>query len=356
MTKLIAGIVGIVGLFAATSLRAAPVATIVSDKLVWDASPTNSFTDLTSFDGKLYMCFREASTHLVPAAGLPGGTIRVLESSNNGATWTSAATFSMGINNDLRDPKLTVTPQGQLMLMSCDIPNQTQADRQSYTWFSSNGTTWGTANPVGLVDQWYWRDVWKGSTNYVISYGSDGFTRLNTSMDGKTYQQLDDPLNNQSGTSEAGLIFEPNGDAVAIVRTATSSLIGTSFGNYTSWTWTDTGLFVGGPDMIQLPDGRIIVAARFTDTGAEQTELAWLNPTAGSLMPFLTLPSGGDTGYPGMVYQNGDLLVSYYSEEQLGKDSVYFATVAIPLVPEPCTAGLVMAGGMLLIGRRPKRN
>ena len=43
---------------------------------------------------------------------------------------------------------------------------------------------------------------------------------------------------------------------------------------------------------------------------------------------FLTLPSGGDTSYPGLVWHDGLLWVSYYSSHE-GKTSIYLAKVKL---------------------------
>jgi len=43
---------------------------------------------------------------------------------------------------------------------------------------------------------------------------------------------------------------------------------------------------------------------------------------------FLEFPSGGDTSYPGMVFYDGILWVSYYSSHE-EKTSIYLAKVKI---------------------------
>ena len=51
-----------------------------------------------------------------------------------------------------------------------------------------------------------------------------------------------------------------------------------------------------------------------------------MNAESGRLTEFLRLPSGGDTSYPGMVYHEGLLWVSYYASHE-GKTSIYLARV-----------------------------
>lgn len=72
---------------------------------IWDHAPHNAFTDLLR-RGDGWLCtFREARAHDSPA-----GTIRVLQS-DDGEHWSSAAEV-VESDVDLRDPKLSVMPDG----------------------------------------------------------------------------------------------------------------------------------------------------------------------------------------------------------------------------------------------------
>ena len=83
-------------------------------KKVWDKAPHNAFTDLVRFKDKWYLTFREAASHMYTA---PAGKIRVLVS-DDGETWTSAALLKYGTDDDdLRDSKLSVMPDGRLLLV-----------------------------------------------------------------------------------------------------------------------------------------------------------------------------------------------------------------------------------------------
>ena len=48
----------------------------------------------------------------------------------------------------------------------------------------------------------------------------------------------------------------------------------------------------------------------------------------GGYEPSLTLPSGGDTSYAGMVWHEGLLWVSYYASHE-GKTAIYLARVNV---------------------------
>jgi len=59
-----------------------------------------------------------------------------------------------------------------------------------------------------------------------------------------------------------------------------------------------------------------------------RTSLCWLDLENAKLIEFLKLPSSGDNSYPGLVWFEGRLLVSYYSSHE-GKAKIYLAEVAI---------------------------
>ncbi|BBO32828.1 dockerin type I domain-containing protein [Lacipirellula parvula] len=321
---------------AAGAISVAPAAIISDARLesvskVWDAAPHNAFTGLTYYNGSFFLTFREGPMHGVPAAGQAGGKVRIL-TSLDGSSWSSSAVISLGaIDHDLRDPKLTVTPDGRLMLLATDVPNVgASGTRQSFTWFSPDGTNWSNPSAALSDSQWLWRATWNPANNaaYGVSYGSaSGQTRLLASPTGTVFGSVVPAF---AAGNETTLLFDDNGSGVALVRReGAGALVGVS-SDMTNWTFQNTNVFVGGPDMIRIPDGRIIVGGRFLDNFSTnaRTSLGVLNPATGSLQELLRLPSGGDTGYPGFVWKDNKLWVSYYSSHQQ-KASIYMATVTL---------------------------
>ncbi|MGE3239463.1 MAG: dockerin type I domain-containing protein [Pirellulales bacterium] len=303
-------------------------ARLESTTQVWSGGAHNAFTDLVWYEGAFYATFREASMHNVPALGQAGGIVRLVRSTD-GVEWNSAATFSLGAtNHDLRDPKLTITPDHELMLLATDVPHSgSGGTRQSYTWRSLNGTNWN--DPVAALNdqRWLWRVEWNPANDaaYGISYNGNS-TRLHVSPTGNSYGTLVPTL---IDGNEGSLLFPADGSAIALVRREGAGAQVAVSTNLTDWNFRDTGVFVGGPDMIQIPDGRIIVGGRFRDnfTSNLRTSLGWLDPVAGTIQEFLTFPSGGDTGYPGFAWHDDKLWVSYYSSHA-GSTRVYLASVS----------------------------
>src|SRR5689334_11570692 len=82
---------------------------LVDARKIWDQAPHNAFTDLIRFNDRWLCVFREGKTHVSS-----DGTLRVLGSAD-GQTWTSEALVTLA-GADLRDAKITLTPDGRLML------------------------------------------------------------------------------------------------------------------------------------------------------------------------------------------------------------------------------------------------
>ena len=120
-------------------------------RTIWDSAPHNAFTDLVRHQDRWWCVFREAETH-----GSLDGAIRVI-TSTGGVSWESAATLQSS-DEDLRDPKLTITPDGRFMLSAAGRPHQPKPHTyQSYSWFSPDGRAWSDAVPVADPDYWLWR-------------------------------------------------------------------------------------------------------------------------------------------------------------------------------------------------------
>ena len=210
------------------------------------------------------------------------------------------------------------------------------AFHQTMAYFSEDGHRWTDGIPIGDEDLWLWRVTWHKGTAYGIGYTTGSrwparFIRLYKSADGRTFETLVDKLRDNEYSNESSMVFHEDDTCLCLLRrdekdpARTNGLLGESKPPYTEWTWKDLGARIGGPCMIQLPDGRFVAAVRLYDNYA-RTGLCWIDPAAGTLREFMTLPSGGDTSYPGLVWHDGLLWVSYYASYE-GKTSIYLAKV-----------------------------
>ncbi|MHC4435937.1 MAG: exo-alpha-sialidase, partial [Planctomycetota bacterium] len=107
-------------------------------------------------------------------------------------------------------------------------------------------------------------------------------------------------------------------------------LLGVSKPDYKQWQWKDLGAQFngfGGPNLIQIPGGHWLAAGRMHEGGAH-TAITYIDVENGTMTKLLKLPSGGDTSYPGMVWHNGILYISYYSSHE-SKTSIYLAKLKV---------------------------
>jgi hypothetical protein len=299
---------------------------LVEVRKIWDKAPHNAFTDLTRFKGRWYCVFREGKKHVAP-----DGALRVLTSAD-GKTWASAALLTAP-DADLRDAKITVTPRGQLMLNGAGaLHKPAPHTHQSLVWFSDDGKSWGEPTKIGDPGYWLWRVTWHKDACYGVGYATSARprqARLYRSTDGKHFTRLVDSLYREGRPNEATLAFLPDDTAYCLLRRENkphdSGLLGTAKPPYTDWTWKDLGVRIGGPNLIRLPDGRLVAVVRLYDRKV-RTAVCTLDAEAGKLTDVLTLPSGGDCSYAGLVWHDGLLWISYYSSHE-GKTSIYLAKV-----------------------------
>ena len=309
------------------SVKAASAAELVEVRKIWDRSPHNAFTDLIRFKGEWFCVFREGKAHVSP-----DGALRVL-TSRDGRDWSSAALIT-STNGDLRDAKITETPQGELMLSGAiALPQPGPVKHRSLAWFSKDGRSWSESTTIGEPNQWLWRTTWHKGTAYSVGYDTAGekFVRLYSSKNGKQFEQLVPRLFEEGYPNETSLLFLPDDTALCLLRrdgNPSSGKLGFAKPPYTAWDWKDLGAKIGGPHHLRLPDGRIVAAVRLYD-GTVRTSLAWIDTDPTKLTEFLKLPSGGDSSYAGLVWHENLLWISYYSSHE-GKTSIYLAKVRLP--------------------------
>jgi hypothetical protein len=303
-----------------------PAAEIVEVRKIWDQPGHQSFfTDLLRFRGQWICTFREAATH-----SSDDGRIRFVQSSD-GEQWTSTAHIDCPPpNKDLRDPKLSITPDGQLMLTATAY--RPQPECRSYVWFSDDVKKWSKAHLIGPPGEWLWRTEWHKGLSYVFgrSEKPHSYLQLYRSSDGKVFQPHGERQLDGIYVNETAPVFTEDDTCVTLLRRDSQSnaaQIGTSRSPFDQWEWKDLGIRIGGPEMIQLPDGRFLATVRLYDPD-EHTSLCWIDPEAGTLDEFKRLPSGGDTSYAGTVWHEGLVWISYYSSHD-GKSSIYLAKVRV---------------------------
>lgn len=298
---------------------------ILSVKKIWSHAPHNAFTDLIRFEDRWWCTFREATGHNNSI-----GMIRVIVS-DDGDSWTSTALLSED-SIDLRDPKISIMPDSRLLLLmgGTSLQNNVKVTRSPRVAFSNDGWSWSPNKKLLAEDHWLWRVTWKDNVGYCVSKLGEGnnprrgfLYRTSDALEWEWVTEFILP-NNTWTVSETTLRIMPDDEMIALIR---PNWIGTSRPPYKNWSFTQLEADLGGPNFIRIPNRSLWASARgMRPDGKPITVLAQM--TRNSYDQVLALPSGGDCSYPGMVWHDGMLWVSYYSSHE-GQTSIYLAKIVI---------------------------
>lgn len=287
---------------------------------IWDEN-YSAFPSIVKFNGKYYVSFREASSHVFDENGNADGRARILVS-RNGRKWEPVALIEKK-GTDLRDPKLSVTPDGRLMLtMGGSVyENRELVSFHPQVSFSSDGVHFSDAEPVrfdsSITDEreWIWRLTWNEGVGYGVTYG--GHFALVKTEDGLNYETVTElDLDRANFPGESTIRFSPDGRMFMMVRCDCGDCLGrwgVSEAPYTGWKWTDMDMHLGGPDFIILDDGKVVAGSRYYFPRGKCRTMLLTGNLDGDFEERYLLPSGGDTSYPGLIEVGDEIWMVYYS-------------------------------------------
>lgn len=335
-----------------SSIHAQNVGAVAKPTIIWDVSRIEDrdqcrieFPDLIRFRGHWYCVFREGLVH----GNDDSGRARLIRSAD-GENWESVTLFEWK-GGDVRDPRLSITPEGALMINSSiyflshrGTPNselEHEVTRQSVTWLSRDGETWSTAHacPTG-VNNWRWDVTWYGGMGYSVAYtGKDGHGALYRTRDGRSWRMLKDGFFPESGGTEAALAFPNPNLAICLARQPSTkdgvvdAKLGIGRGpTWQAWEWmslkldwndgkpTDAKRGVAtfaGPKLLVLSDGRLVATGRNLGLWLVEPETARLTKFAE--------PIGNS--YPGLVEYDGKLWMTAGTAKV---DAVVFGAFKMP--------------------------
>lgn len=308
---------------------------------VWgDGTWHCAFTSIVEFKGRYYISFREYDSHIFNSKGDAEGRIRII-SSKNGKKWQSVAQISKE-GYDLRDPKLSVTPDNRLMVTvgGSIYRNKVLVGCEPQVIFSADGNEFSEPSPIKLdsktkgTHDWLWRVTWHEGVAYGVSYSKKENNKwelyLYKGTDGINYD-LVSHLDCDGFPNETTVRFLEDGRMALLIRRDNGdrhNIWATSAAPFTDWTMTKTASHMGGPDFIVLGKDKIVAGGRTTFMGAPQTTLFTGND-AGRFIEKITLPSAGDNSYPGFLRVGDELWVSYYSCHETERPSIYLARIPL---------------------------
>jgi hypothetical protein len=316
---------------------------------IWDEAPHNAFTDLVRFNNHFYCAFREGLSHV---GGKNSGKIRILKS-KEGKKWSSVALLEKE-DLDLRDAKLSITPQNQIMVTMAGavfeegmirelFPMVAFSDQSGMSFSQPERSTIDPA--VSPTKDWIWRVTWHNGIGYGVDYQLKENARdrktlkkdawlvyLLKTTDGKYFEKvaqlaIDDLPN------EATVRFDENNTMYVLVRREAKDQMGVlakSSYPYQDWTYHPLSVRLGGPNFLFLKNDRLVIGTRYYEGTATHTALL-VTDRKGNILKTIKLPSGGDTSYPGMVVHDKKLWVSYYSGHE-GKSGIYLAKIPMKML------------------------
>lgn len=303
---------------------------------IWQSDQHSAFTDLICYQQRWWCVFRQGSTHMSL-----DGAIRVL-TSDDAIIWQSQAVLTWQ-GGDLRDPKLSIRKDGKLLLtagMRWSTPVNARETIYSLGFlFDADKQAWQEpmVDAMGKAT-WRWAPTWNVDTAYAVGYaGRDRQGCLYQSKDGLRWRVHVAPFFPPSSvfTNESSLAFDSYDTAYCLTRRdavrGAVALLGSAQPPYENWQWRKSNTALGGPKLLRLSNGEWIAAFRKINyrRGTARTLIQKLDMKTARLKPWLSLPSGGDTSYPGLVESGGRLLVSYYSSHEGHQARIYLADIPL---------------------------
>lgn len=311
---------------------------------IWEG-PYCAFTSLVEFKGRYYCAFREASSHLFDADGRAAEGVSRIIVSDDGVHWRSAALL-VKAGLDLRDPKLSVMPDGRLMVVmgGSVYEGRKLAHMYPQVSFSTDGVHFTDPTPL-VVDpkvcedyEWVWRVTWHDGVGYGVSYGKLHNYVLLRTTDGIHYD-LVSHLDVMHNPGESTLRFLSDGRMLLVARREGGrgnqrGILGISEAPYTQWEWHDMNVPLGGPDVLLLNDSSFILGTR--SLYASEKTMLLKGYLDGQCEEISLLPSGGDdNSYPGMLVVGDELWVTYYSRHESDNAAIYLSRVPMYLFSAP---------------------
>ncbi len=310
---------------------------------IWATAEHSAFTDLIRFKDAFYCTFREGSDH---ARG-EDGKVRVIRSTD-GKNWKSVTLLEVkGL--DLRDPKLSITPQGKLMVImgGSVYQNRKMLERIPQVSFSDvDGNTFTKPQPIKLDPEmknswdWVWRVSWHKGVGYAINWKYEhnggesratGQIYLVKTTDGISYEKMY-YFDIEGYPNESTVRFDENDKMYVLVRRerGVGLLAVSEKPSYNNFKIHELPFRIGGPNFLHMANNKLIIGCGYHNNVWEHDRRTSIHAgdRYGNIYKSIFLPSGGDNSYPGLVIHDKELWVSYYSSHE-GKSSIYLSRIPL---------------------------
>ncbi len=301
----------------------------------WTAVPPDahhSNTDLFRYEGQYLLVHATSPWHFASTK-----CRLVVRSSNDGKSWHVLSEIRVP-GEDVRDPKLAEIG-GKLFLYFLRNTEKFHAEPTGNSYcISEDGVNWTEPKELSIEGWLLWRPkTFDGTNFYVPAYWWEhGKSALFKSTDGVDWSEVG-PIYSGDKIDETAISFRPDGTMIMTARLEVDpnrwgyhpdghTLIGVAPPPYTDWKLSrshETRL--DGPCLFQIGERTYACGRRHVGGseymgsawGAKRTSLYLVEPDR---LVFLSdLPSCGDTSYAGVVVDDREVLISYYTSP-LGRD------------------------------------
>lgn len=331
--------------FLASAIDAAPTVEVTNVRRVFHNGEHNAFTDLVIFNNVYYLTFRSCPD----GHGVSPNASVIILSSHDLKDWQPVHRFNVP-KRDTRDPHFLVF-KNQLFVYtgtwySGNAPmNHDELELNLHLGYgvsTKDGADWSEPFELaGTFGHYVWRAATFDDKAYLCGRRKVGFevgprgepntveSLMLESTDGKiwrqraTFQAVDG--------DETAFLFQSDGRILGVGRRRGSAQLLRSEPPYEKWERTSLERFIGGPLLAKWGNDWLIGGRQHTDTGPV-TSLYWL--VDDKLEEFATLPSGGDTSYPGFIALSPTkAVVSWYSSHEKNAEgatvtSIYMANLS----------------------------
>ena len=298
---------------------------------VFEDQHHNAFTSLVKFRDQYYCAFRSGEKHVYGKDGV----IRIM-ASEDGKQWIAHGIIEKE-GYDLRDPKLSITPDDRMMLLigGSVYRGKTLVSQKTHVSFSDNqGKNFTAPIPIELDPDfatnfdWLWRVTWNQGRGFGVIYQREkSSTTLLTTQDGVKYSMVK-RFDLDGRPNEATVRFLSGGEMLIMHRREEGNqrgFWGRSRPPYQDWTWTSMNYRLGGPDFCVLQDGAILAGSRIYHDHHQSVGLL-LHEEQGNFKLIHEFSSDGDCSYPAFVVEPNRILMSYYATQH-GNTNIYLAEI-----------------------------
>ena len=295
----------------------------------------NAFTSLIRHGRHYYCAFRSGEHHVYGKDGV----IKVLRSVD-GRRWKEHTTLKMA-GLDLRDPKLSVTPDGRIMALiggSRYRDKELLGQKTHVSLSNKRGKKFSNPQPIQLPEDlassfdWLWRVTWQQERGYGVLYqGGQAQTTLIVTSDGIRYEEIT-KLALDGRPNEATIRFDQDDRMFIMHRREEGDQLGywgVSHQPFHKWDWKPMQYRLGGPDFCVI-EGKFLAGTRMYQSSGQSVGLL-VGDDEGEFEPLYEFPSEGDCSYPSFLVEEDRVLMTYYATKD-GSTDIYIAVIPIDFI------------------------